>query len=100
MEYYFLVQSAANRSETFPDKTALSKANVKANWMGSTNGPMTKNEILPLSTEASSLWKFLVFLYQFWKRGVFFYLFVIPLKDNINAIKAFMKHKFENENSN
>ena len=33
---------------TFPYKTALSEANVKTNRMTSTNGPITKNGVLPL----------------------------------------------------
>ena len=36
LEYRFLVQSTTNESATFPYETALSKANVKINWMGST----------------------------------------------------------------
>ena len=35
-EYRFLVESTMNESAAFPYKTALSKANVKTNWMGST----------------------------------------------------------------
>ena len=36
LENRFLVQSATNESATFPYKTALPKANVKTNWIGST----------------------------------------------------------------
>ena len=36
MEYFFLVESTKLENATFPCKTALSKANVKTNKMGST----------------------------------------------------------------
>ena len=42
LEYHFLIQSTTNESATFPYKNALSKANVKTNWMGSLEGTYNK----------------------------------------------------------
>ena len=50
LEHRFLVGSTKNESVTFPYKTALSEDNGKTNRMGSTNGPITKNEVLPVTT--------------------------------------------------
>ena len=35
---------------SFPYETAISEANVKTNRMVSTNGPITKNGVLPVTT--------------------------------------------------
>ena len=57
LKYRYLVQNPTTDSTTLKAnesatsyKTALSKPNVKTNWMGSINGPIAKNGLLPLTT--------------------------------------------------
>ena len=44
------MESTKIDSITFPYKTALSEANVKTKEWGVQNGPITKNEVLPVTT--------------------------------------------------
>ena len=44
LEYHFLVESTKIDNKTFPDKTALSEANVKAIRMGSTKSTYHKEQ--------------------------------------------------------
>ena len=41
----FLVESAKIEWATFPYKIALSEANLKTNWMGVQNGPITESGV-------------------------------------------------------
>ena len=50
LEYHFLVESFKIENASFPYETAISEANVKTNRMVSTNGPITKNGVLPVTT--------------------------------------------------
>ena len=60
MEYCFIVESTKIDNITFPYKTALSEANVKANRMGSTKLIYHKEQ-----TFASNHFPFLIILFQF-----------------------------------
>ena len=46
----FLVEATEIEIPPFPFKTALSEANVKTNRMATTNGPITKSEVLLATT--------------------------------------------------
>ena len=50
LEYRFSVESTKIENASFPYQFALLKANVKTNRIASTNGPITKNEVLPVNT--------------------------------------------------
>ena len=50
LDYCFLVESTKTENATFSCKTALSEVHVKTNSMGSTNGPITKNGVSPVTT--------------------------------------------------
>ena len=51
LEYRFLVETTKIENTSFPFKTALSEANVKTNRMMTTNGPITKSRVLPVTTQ-------------------------------------------------
>ena len=50
LEYRFLVESTRIENASFPYKTATSEVNGKTNYMVTTNGPITKNGVLPVTT--------------------------------------------------
>ena len=50
LEYSFFVESTKIENASFPCKTEISEANVKANKMVLQNGPITKNGVLPATT--------------------------------------------------
>ena len=54
LEYRFLADNTKIENASFPYKTTLSEANVKTNRMASTNGPITKNGVLLVTTEAAT----------------------------------------------
>ena len=49
LEWRFLVESSKIENATFLYKTVQSEANVKTNRMGVQNGPITKNEVFPVT---------------------------------------------------
>ena len=50
LEYRFLTGSNKIEKASFPHKTAMPEANVKTNRIGNTNGPITKNGVVPVTT--------------------------------------------------
>ena len=50
LEYLFLVEATKIENTSFPFKSVLSEANVKTNRMMTTNGPITKNIVLAVTT--------------------------------------------------
>ena len=50
LEYYFLVESTAMESASFPYKTAYLKQMLREIEWGLQNGHITKNGVLPLTT--------------------------------------------------
>ena len=49
LEYRFLVESTKFESTLFPNKNALSEANVNINRMGNTYRPITMNGVLTVT---------------------------------------------------
>ena len=50
LEYLFLVERTNIKKASFPYKTAISKANVKANRMVTTKWVITENGVLSVTT--------------------------------------------------
>ena len=50
LDYRLLVEATKIQNTSFPFKTALSEANVKTNRMATTNGPIAKSGVLPVTT--------------------------------------------------
>ena len=50
LEYRFLVESTKIENASFPNKTAISEANLKTNTIMVQNGPITKTGVLPVTT--------------------------------------------------